>query len=218
MMSRREERHTVEAKGSGATPRAVVLGGSAGSLSALIDILKQLPQDYPLPLVVVVHLHSSDGGGLARYLDDALALRVVEAEDKTSPAPGHVYVCSANYHLLMERDGTLSLSVDERVNWSRPSIDVLFESAARAWDERLHAVILSGANDDGAEGMKLIRELGGVCIAQAPDTTTFPTMPEAAIRRAGIETVLPPREIGAALAALGLEVRAERPLAPDRCI
>jgi two-component system chemotaxis response regulator CheB len=112
-------------------------------------------------------------------------------------------VAPADYHLLVERDGTLALSVDPKVNWARPSIDVLFESAARAWADAVVAVILSGANDDGARGMKTIRALGGLCIAQDPDTAESPVMPRAAIALACIEHVVTPDEIGELLVGIG---------------
>ena len=183
--------------------RAVLVGGSAGGTNALLTLLSRLPDGFGLPLIVAHHLHKTDGGGFAEHLASRLSLPVGEALDKQPLEPGHVHVAPADYHLLVEREGTLALSVDPRVNWARPSIDVLFESAARAWADAVVAVILSGANDDGARGMKLIRELGGLCIAQAPETAESPVMPRAAIALARIEHVLVPDEIGALLAELG---------------
>lgn len=184
---------------------AVVLGGSAGALQPMLAILSRLPGDYPLPLLLVQHVHKTDAGSLARHLDAELALPVAEACDKEPVEPPHLYVAPADYHLLVERECTLALSVDHRVAWSRPSIDVLFDSASRAWGERLIGVLLSGANDDGARGMKTIRAAGGFCVAQDPETAESPEMPLAAIELAGIETVLPPTQIGALLMALACD-------------
>ena len=137
--------------------RASVIGGSAGAIEALSVILRSLPDEYALPILVVQHLHPTSGSYFATLLDGLCRLRVTEACDKEPVRPGHVYVAAADYHLLVERDETLALSIDEKVNWSRPSIDVLFESAARVWAERLVGVLLSGANSDGTEGMRTIK-------------------------------------------------------------
>ncbi len=188
---------------AGRTFRAVVMGASAGGMQALLSVLGRLPADYGLPEIAVQHLHPTDGGKLAALLDEKLALRVVEADDKQPTAPGCVYLAPAGYHLLLERDGSLSLSIDPKVNFSRPSIDVLFESAARACGEALIGVILSGANEDGAAGMALIKELGGVCIAQEPSTAESPVMPGTAIVQAKIDIVLAPEAIGELLSRLG---------------
>jgi len=191
--------------------RAVVIGGSAGGMAALLQILEPLPNDHRLIVLVAHHLHKDDGGRFANHLDSHLAMSVEEAYDKAEPERGRAYVAPADYHLLVEADGTLALSVDPKIRWARPSIDVLFESAARAWSEALVGVILSGANDDGARGMKEIRKFGGLCIAQDPETAESPTMPRAAIEAAEITNILAPPEIGEALVELSLR----KPLAPE---
>ena len=175
---------------------AVVVGGSAGGMEALSILLAPLQTDYPLPVLVVQHLHKSDDEYFVRHLNDRLSLQVTEARDKEVAEPGRVYVAPADYHLLVERGGTLALSIDPKVNWARPSIDVLFESAARAWSDALIGVILSGANEDGAQGMRLIRDLGGRAIAQDPSTAECAVMPQAAINLAGLNIVLSPEAIG----------------------
>jgi two-component system chemotaxis response regulator CheB len=152
---------------------------------------------------VAQHLHRSDRGGFARHLDRRIGLAVAEAHDKEEVRGGRVYVAPANYHMLVERDGTLALSVDGQVNWSRPSIDVLFESAARVWGPGLIGIVLSGANHDGAAGMRLIADAGGLAVAQDPATAERPEMPRAAIEEAGVETVLAPAAIGELLRELG---------------
>lgn len=184
------------------TYRGVVVGASAGGAKALVALLERLPDDFPIPVLVAQHLHPTDGGDFADYLASQLTLRVTVAIDKEMPAPARVYMAPANYHLLVERGGTLALSVDPKVNWSRPSIDVLFDSAARAWTDATIGVILSGANADGALGMKLIDEVGGQSIAQDPSTADCPFMPQAAIESAQIDCVLPPAGIADMLVAL----------------
>ena len=176
-------------------------------MAALLQVMKAIPADFQLPMVAAFHLHKSDGGRFAEHLDLKTPLTVVEAREKSRIEPGHIHVAPADYHLLVERDGTLTLSADKKVNWARPSIDVLFESAARAWGDEVIAVILSGANSDGAAGLKLISEMGGLCIAQDPDTAQSRYMPLAAIEMAAVERVLDPEQIGEALVALAGKAR-----------
>ena len=195
--------------------KAVVTGGSAGGVKALTDILAILPPDFALPVLVVQHLHSSDEGSLARHLARATRMRVVEPCDKQHIDRGCVYVAPANYHMLVERRGTIALSVGERVNWSRPSIDVLFESATLAWGESVIAVILSGANADGMEGMRSVRQAGGLTIAQDPATAETPYMPQAAIDGGVVDEVLQPENIGLRLIELGTAVGVSASRTPD---
>ncbi|HSS40548.1 MAG TPA: chemotaxis protein CheB [Polyangia bacterium] len=168
----------------------VVIGGSSGALEALAVVLPALPADTAVPIVIVVHLPPDRPSHLAAVLGARTALRVREAEDKEPLAPGVIYVGPPNYHLLIERGGTLSLSADDLLHFSRPSIDVLFESAADAYGARLTGVVLSGANADGADGLAAIRRAGGLAVAQAPESALVRTMPEAAIARAHPEYVL----------------------------
>lgn len=183
--------------------QAIIIGGSAGGVEALEIILSALPEDFALPVLVVQHLHPSDDGSFARHLAGTTRLPVVEPCDKERIERGRVYVAPANYHLLVERNGTISLSVDERVNWSRPSIDVLFESAARAWGDAVIAVILSGANADGAKGMPAVKDAGGLTIAQDPASAESAVMPQTAIDTGEVDEVLRAEEIGPRLVELG---------------
>lgn len=160
---------------------AVAVGGSAGSLSVLLAILPRLPGDYPWPVLAVAHLHPRQKGGFVDLLDQRSSLRVKEAEDKEAIAPGQVYFAPADYHLLLEPGLTLALSADDKVRFSRPSIDVLFESAALACRSRLVGVLLSGAGDDGARGLRRIRELGGLAVVQDPARAEHPAMPQNAL-------------------------------------
>jgi two-component system chemotaxis response regulator CheB len=182
---------------------AVVIGASAGGLEALAAVLEPLPADYRPPILLVQHLHPSDGGQLAAHLDRQLAVRVIEARDKQAIRAGCVHVAPADYHLLVERDWTLALSVDEPVCWSRPSIDVLFDSAARVWGRALVGVVLSGANHDGAAGLRQIGRFGGLTVVQRPRSALHPVMPQSAIDAGPVAEVLEPPAIGRLLARLG---------------
>ncbi len=191
--------------------RAVAIGGSAGGLQALAVVLRQLPRGYPLPILVAHHIHRTDGGSFVGYVRGLTTMPVVEAEDKMPVAPGTLYTAPANHHLLVERDGTLALSVEEKVNWSRPSIDVLFESAARAYGDKLAAVLLSGANQDGAWGLKDVALYGGLTLVQDPLTAVAEAMPRAAIDCGAARMVLSPLGIGSCLSLLGSKMHASCP-------
>lgn len=161
--------------------KAVVIGASAGALEALSAILPVLPSGFPVPILVVVHLPPDRDSLLASLLDEKCALTVKEAEDKEILEAGTVYIAPPDYHMHVERDGSISLSADELVLFSRPSIDVLFESAADIYGADLAGVILTGANHDGANGLKAIADKGGVAIVQNPATAHVPIMPQSAI-------------------------------------
>jgi two-component system chemotaxis response regulator CheB len=184
---------------------AVVIGASAGGGRALEEILSLLPADYALPLLVVQHLHPTDNGLFAEQLAYKFRRTVITPNDKQSIVPGCLYVAPPVYHMLVEKSRTIALSVDEKVRWSRPSIDVLFDSAARVWKQALIAVILSGANNDGAEGMKTVRSFGGLTIAQDPGTAEHPGMPQAAIDLGIVDEVLTTPQIAERLVELGRE-------------
>ncbi|HEY4132139.1 MAG TPA: chemotaxis protein CheB [Gemmatimonadaceae bacterium] len=179
----------------------VVVGTSWGGLTALKELIQGLPNDFGLPLVVVQHRHRQSDHLLSSLLQDGTSLRVCEVEDKAPIEMGNVYIAPADYHLLVE-DGHFALSTDEPVRFSRPSIDVAFVSAADTYRERSVGVVLTGANADGAEGLKRIVERGGLAFVQLPQTAESPAMPSAAIRcvpEARIETI---EQIAAALAML----------------
>jgi two-component system chemotaxis response regulator CheB len=159
---------------------AVVIGASAGAFEALSIILPALPSDFALPVFVVVHLPSDKRSMLAELFQARCHLPVREAEDKEPIQGGTIYFAPPNYHLLVEVDRSVALSSDEPVLFSRPSIDVLFESAADAYGPALIAVVMTGANGDGAHGLKAIVEAGGRAIVQDPAGAFAPAMPEAA--------------------------------------
>jgi two-component system chemotaxis response regulator CheB len=180
----------------------VAVGASWGGLRAVETVLGALPPDFR-PAVVIAQHRQNDGrdGVLERLLDGRCALPVSEAEDKQVLAPGEVVVAPADYHLLVEH-GTASLSVDEPLHHSRPSIDVLLGSAADAYGERAAGVVLTGANADGAVGLAKIAARGGVAIVQDPDTAERREMPDAAVWATPEAHVLPLEQIGPLLVQL----------------
>ena len=179
----------------------IVVGASWGGLDALTVLVRALPQDFAVPVVIVQHRGPDAESFLSGLLQQWTGRKVLEPEDKDPIEPGHIYVAPANYHLLVER-GELSLSVDEAVAYSRPSIDVLFESAADAYGPGVIGVVLTGANADGARGALRIKSRGGFVIAQDPETAESPAMPRAAIETARVDRILPLDRIGSFLVEL----------------
>ena len=161
--------------------RALVVGGSAGAVGALFRILPSLPEDFPLPVIIVVHLPPDGENLLPALLDKRCQIAVKEAEDKEPIRPGTAYVAPPNYHLLVEPDFLLSLSQEEPVLYSRPSIDVLFESAADAYGDAVAGLILTGASADGARGLRALSDAGGRAYVQNPATAEASLMPQAAL-------------------------------------
>lgn len=160
---------------------AVVIGGSAGSLASLLAILKELPATYQPSLFLAVHVPPNDRSNtLVGILQAHCLIHVGEAEDKEPIEGGCVYIAPPNYHLLIENTGSLALSSDEPVWFSRPSIDVLFESAAEAYGEELVGIVLSGASHDGARGLRAVEQGGGVVIVEDPATAYAAVMPRSA--------------------------------------
>lgn len=180
-------------------PRAVVIGASAGAVEALLQILPTLPQDYPLPVLIVVHLPPVPYTKLADLFTAHCQIEVKEAEDKEPIRPGVVYMAAPDYHLLVEPDLRLSLSSEEPILYSRPSIDVLFESAADAYGDSLTGIVLTGANADGAKGLSAIVAAGGHALVQTPATALAAAMPEAALVACPTARALTLAEISTAL-------------------
>ena len=178
---------------------AVVIGASAGALEALSVILPALPAHFPLPVMIVVHVPPDKHSVLAELFQSKSRIAVREAEDKEPIEGGTAYFAPPDYHLLVEADRHLSLSNDEPVHYSRPSIDVLFESAADAYGRRLIGIVLSGANEDGAAGLKAVMAAGGTAIVQNPEEAFAAAMPEAARAMCPSAHVLSLQEIAAYL-------------------
>jgi len=174
---------------------AIVVGGSAGAFDALSTLLADLPGEFTLPIVIVLHLPRHKPSVLPEVLAAKAGRPVREPQDKEPVSRSIIYVAPADYHLLIDRGLAFALSVDEPVNFSLPSIDVLFESAADALGARLVGVLLSGASADGARGLKAIEEAGGLAIVQAPEDASMPIMPNAAIALCEHARVLPASDI-----------------------
>lgn len=172
-------------------PPAVVMGCSAGGMGALRTVLGGLHRHFPRAVVVVCHTGSEDVTTFCELLELTSTLPVREARERQSMVPGIVHVAPSGYHLLLERDGCFSLSVDGRVSFARPAIDVLFETAASACGKDLIGVVMTGANNDGAAGLQAIRRRGGLAIVQDPLDAQASAMPQAAIETAGADHVVP---------------------------
>lgn len=183
--------------------KAVAIGASAGGVQALSRILPALPAGYPLPVVIVVHVPADRGNALVSLFQSKCQVEVKEAEDKEIALPGVVYFAPSDYHLLVETDGSFSLSSDKLVNHSRPSIDVMLESAADAFGPSLAGVVLTGANDDGALGLRAVAEAGGHAVVEDPEGAYASTMPAAALAACASASVMTLEAITAYLLKLG---------------
>ncbi len=180
--------------------RAIVIGASAGAVEALGAILPKLPAQFPIPVMVVVHIPAESRFSLVDLFQKRCQVKLLEAADKEPIQAGTVYFAPPDYHLLVEKDFHLSLSSEEQVMFSRPSIDVLFETASDAFGTGLCGVILSGANSDGAKGLQAIVQNGGVAVVQLPESARSSAMPEAALLVCPSALVLQLEQIGTFLA------------------
>lgn len=174
---------------------AIVIGTSAGGLDALGVILPALDPRLPVPILIVQHISASSDSFIVTYFDRLCRLHVKEAEEKELLRPGIVYFAPPDYHVLIEDDRTISLSNEEKVNYSRPSIDILFETASWAYGKHLIGIILTGANWDGAAGSEMIKKSGGLTIVQDPRTAAVSRMPESVLERIKPSCVLKLEEI-----------------------
>ena len=181
--------------------RIVVVGASFGGLTALQTLLPALPKNFQAPVVIVQHRSREAGSGLCAFLNKHSLLPVREPEDKETIMPGHVYLAPRDYHLLIDGE-SFALSIEAPVEYARPSIDVLFESAADAYLEKVIGVILTGANADGARGLARIKESGGMCIIEDPATAESKQMPEAALAATQADKILPLAKIAPLLVEL----------------
>ena len=172
----------------------VVIGASYGGLSALQILLPELAPEFPLPVVVVQHRRKEADDGLCEYLRRRSQLPLIEPNDKEKVEPGRVYLAPRDYHLLIE-ESIFALSTESPVSFARPSIDVLFESAADIYRDRVIGVILTGANRDGARGLAKIKAFGGLTVVQDPQSAESRSMPDAAISATTVDRILPLAEI-----------------------
>jgi two-component system, chemotaxis family, protein-glutamate methylesterase/glutaminase len=174
---------------------AIVIGVSAGGLAALTAILPNLSAQIGLPILIVQHISPDSDDFLATHFNRICSLSVKEAEDKEALVNDTIYFAPANYHLMVEQDKTIALSTAEPVQYSRPSIDVLFETAAEVYGDKLIGIILTGSNSDGTNGILRIRQLKGLAIAQSPESAEVDIMPLSAINQAGVDKTLDLNEI-----------------------
>ncbi|MET0775884.1 MAG: chemotaxis protein CheB [Pseudomonas mandelii] len=181
---------------------AIVIGASAGGVEALLNILSPLRKGFMLPIIVVLHLPDARRSQLAEVFARRVSMPVEEACDKIDVEAGTLYFATPGYHLSVEQDRSFSLSLEDRVHYSRPSIDFLFESAADVYGPGLAAVLLTGANRDGAHGLARVKRCGGLTIVQDPDEAQVATMPRAALDLHQPDHILPIRGIGRLLVEL----------------
>ena len=181
---------------------AIVVGTSAGGLTALRTILEKLPKEFPFPILIVQHLHAHSEDFWIQNLNGQCKINVKEAEEKEGIAKGNVYIAPPDYHLLVEFDRTLTITQEEKVNFSRPSIDVLFETASDVYKNKLLGVVLTGASEDGARGLKKIKKNGGITVVENPATAEFSLMPTKAIRASKVDYTLSLQEIADLLTSL----------------
>ena len=169
--------------------RALMIGGSAGSFQVVVKILYSLPENFPMPVFLCLHRLKHVRSGFVEALSIKSKIPVVEPFDKETIKPGRAYLAPANYHMYIELGNKIALSTEEPVNHSRPSIDLSFNTAANAYREKFLGIILSGANRDGAAGLKKVKDLGGLCIVQDPKECEVRTMTEASLQTTEVDHV-----------------------------
>jgi two-component system chemotaxis response regulator CheB len=180
----------------------LLIGGSAGSLEVLFQLLPLLRTGLSFPIVLILHRRNSGDSSLTDLLASKTVNKTSEVEDKEPASPGNIYLAPADYHLLLEADRTFSLDYSEKINFSRPSIDVTFESASEIYGSSVVALILSGANEDGTTGLSCIKKAGGRTTAQRPEVAQMPFMPQHAIASGVVDHVLDITEMAAFINSL----------------
>jgi two-component system chemotaxis response regulator CheB len=175
--------------------KLIAIGGSAGALHVILDLLSPLGPGFPIPLLIILHRAGPIESGMEELLAAKTRMRSKEVDEKEPLLPGTVYICPPDYHVLIEKDHSLSLDYSERVNFSRPSIDVSFRSAADVYGDELICVLLSGGNSDGAGGLNYAKDRGAMTIVQDPETAEVSYMPHYAIAHARVDFVLKPEEM-----------------------
>jgi two-component system chemotaxis response regulator CheB len=185
---------------------AIVIGVSSGGLNAMKVMFSLLPKEFNTPIIIVQHIGVRSDNFWIQLLNDKSNLYIKEADEKEKIENGKVYIAPPNYHLLIEKDKTFSLTIDERVNYSRPSIDVLFESAAEAYKNKLIGVVLTGSNNDGTNGIKRIHEWGGLTIIQNPESAESSYMPKSAIAAIKPDYILSLEDIAELLIKLDKQI------------
>ncbi len=182
--------------------KAIVIGTSYGGLEALKTIIPYFPKEFPLAILIVLHIGDNKNNHFVNYLNNNCNLIVKEAEDKEIIKAGSIYFAPPNYHLLVDESSQIALSVDSKIHHSRPSIDVLFESAAWHYQNKLIGILLTGLNQDGASGLKEIQEFGGITIVENPNNAMASIMPAAAIKLIKPDFILETDEIASEIIKL----------------
>jgi two-component system, chemotaxis family, protein-glutamate methylesterase/glutaminase len=183
--------------------KLLVIGGSAGSLQVILSLLGAMGEDFLMPVLIVLHRNGGFESSLEDLFSSRTRLPIREVEEKDQLRSGTIYLCPADYHVLLEKDHSFSLDYSERVHFSRPSIDVTFRSAADVFGPGLICLLLSGGNADGAEGMQYAKERGGLTVVQNPATADVPYMPQQAISRMTVDFIVPAEEIPGFVHGLG---------------
>jgi two-component system, chemotaxis family, protein-glutamate methylesterase/glutaminase len=183
--------------------KLVLIAGSAGSLQVMLSVLTAMGREYPIPVVVVLHRNNVFESSLEELMSIRTNVVIKEVEEKEPILPGVVYLCPADYHVLVENDFTFSLDYSERVNYSRPSIDVTMRSAADVYGDGLIALLLSGGNADGSDGMAYVQSKGGFTVVQDPETAEVPYMPQQAIIRMSVDLIVSTEELPGLMKAFG---------------
>ena len=182
--------------------KAIVIGASYGGMEAIKTILTGLPSGFKIPVSIVLHIGNNNISNYMTVLNHKTGFIVKEAEEKELIDPGNIYFAPPNYHLQMENNFSFSLSTDQKINYSRPSIDVLFETAAWVYKNELLGILLTGSNGDGADGLKTIKDYGGITIVQNPETAAAKTMPVKAIKKEEPSFILDLEKIAQKIAEL----------------
>lgn len=190
------------AKNEVAISKVIAIGGSAGSLEVILGIIKRLPYVSTVIVIIVIHRKSDNDSILQDLLSNKTLIPVKEVEDKDAIVPGAIYIAPPDYHLLIENEHYFSLDSSEKIHFSRPSIDVTFESVAEAFSTRVIGILLSGANADGAAGLACIKHMGGYTIVQTPQTAEIGFMPQQAINRNIVDKIIDPIHISEEIARL----------------
>jgi len=175
---------------------AFIIGGSAGSLEVLLKVLPKIDPEITFPIIIVIHRKHGNDSLLAELLSGRTSLPVKEVDEKEKILPRNIYIAPSDYHLLIEQDRTFSLDYSEKVNYSRPSIDVTFQTAAEVYKTNLVCLLLSGSNSDGVNGLKSVKQWGGIAAIQNPETAQVAYMPAQAMLHAKVDRILNIEEIG----------------------
>lgn len=183
-------------------PELMIIGGSAGSLQVILGILPVIDPGFPLPILIILHRNSVFESSLEELFASRTRAPIKEVEEKESILPGTIYIAPADYHVLIEEDHTFSLDYSERVNFSRPSIDVSFHCAGDVYGTALMCLLLSGGNADGVDGLQYVKGRGGVVVVQDPATAEVPYMPQHAASQVAVDFLVPAEELPAFLKGL----------------